>query len=154
MSLVGFEHVFTRSRPVALKAGLEIHVAPLEVLALLKLISYQDRPAERTHDLHDLAFILEEYLAADDMRRWDDDVLDMQLPFEEVSAFALGRDMAGFVTERDVHQVQSFLARLYDDRDATCSRLAALGPPSWERAEEIARARFESFARGLRARSP
>jgi predicted nucleotidyltransferase len=152
MSLVGFEHVFARSSAVALKAGLEIQVASLEVLALLKMISYQDRPAERVHDLHDLAFILEEYLEADDMRRWDDDILDMQLPFEDVSAFVLGRDMAGFINERDEHQVRSFLARLYDDRDGTCSRLAALGPPSWERAEENVRARFETFARGLGAR--
>lgn len=149
MSLVGFEHVFERSRPVALSSELAIDVAPLEVLALLKMISYQDRPAERTHDLHDLAFLLDEYLAIDDLRRWDDPIIELQLPFEEVSAYVLGRDMAAFITARDKEQVRSFLARLHDDRDGTCSRLAALAPPSWERAEEVVRARFAAFARGL-----
>lgn len=152
MSLIGFDHVFTRSRPIELRPGLEIHVASLEVLVLLKMISYQDRPAERVHDLHDLAFILEEYLAVDDVQRWQDDILDMQLPFEDVSAFVLGRDMASFINERDERPVRSFLARLYDDRDGTCSRLAALGPRAWENDEEIVRGRFESFARGLSAR--
>ena len=67
MNLAGFEHVFSHNRPIELRPGITIAVADLEVIALLKIVAYLDRGAEREHDLQGIAFVLEEYI--EDRRR-------------------------------------------------------------------------------------
>lgn len=149
MSLVGFDHVFVRKRDFDVD-GVTIAVAELEVIALLKVVAYLDRPSEREHDLQDLMFIMDEYIAADDERRWRDELISLQLEYEVASAYLLGKDMAGFLTPRDRAALARFWDCLHDDSDATLSRALRLAPPACRGSEEFVRARFDALARGLK----
>src|SRR5271167_4113409 len=61
MSLVGFDHVFTEAQAIKVNDSLTVNVAPVPVLALLKIVAFLDRPYERERDLDDLRGILSQY---------------------------------------------------------------------------------------------
>jgi len=113
MRVVGFDHVFREAVVYELAPGLLVHLAPLVVLALLKIVSYLDDPHGRLKDLGDLLTIVREY-AEDGERRFSDDVLDAGVQYGEAGAYLLGQDLkrlCGPATdERDV--VQQWLTRI------------------------------------------
>lgn len=51
MSLVGFEHVFSRSLPFSFAEGVQYRVAPPPVITLLKIVAFMDDPYRRKKDL-------------------------------------------------------------------------------------------------------
>src|SRR5438105_11047435 len=59
MSLIGMRLAFATALPLFVAEGLSIPVAKPHVLALLRMVSYLDRPAPRQRDLADLAYGLE-----------------------------------------------------------------------------------------------
>ncbi len=73
MSLVGMRLVFAHG------------VAPLHVLAVLKMVAYLDRPDVREKDLCDLAHIMHEYTATDSDRRYSAEVPDDLTEFDDGS---------------------------------------------------------------------
>jgi predicted nucleotidyltransferase len=148
MSLVGFEHVFVRPELFEVE-GQRILVARPDVLALLKIVAYLDRPAEREHDLGDLLFLTEQFVAADDERRWNQEILDRQLPFDEAGAFLLGRAMAEFAGPRDREALGRFFNCVADGSDATLARLLRVAPPSCRGSEERVLARIDALRTGL-----
>lgn len=75
MRVVGYDGVFRHAVRCELAADLDIRVAPLHVLALLKLIAYLDAPALRQKDVGDLLLILDKYEDNGD-RRFSDDPFD------------------------------------------------------------------------------
>ncbi len=93
MSLLGQRLAFEQARDVQVASGLSIRVAPVPVVCVLKMVAYQDQPQARTRDLEDLAHIFHDYVAADDQRRYSDEVPETGIEFEVVSAFLLGRDI-------------------------------------------------------------
>jgi len=99
MNLTGLRLALERSITFEVEAGLLIPVAPVEVIAVLKMISYLDRPEERERDLYDLAFILEDHVAPDNERRFAPEVLDAGVAFEHASAYLLGYDLRGLVND-------------------------------------------------------
>jgi predicted nucleotidyltransferase len=74
MNLTGMRLALERGVTFEVEAGLWIPVAPVPVIAVLKMVSYLDRPAERERDLHDIAHILENYVSPDDERRFAPEV--------------------------------------------------------------------------------
>jgi len=80
---------------------LSIPVAPVAVIAVLKMIAYLDRPGERERDLHDLAYILENHVSPDDERRFADDVLDAGIPYERAGAYLLVHDLRQLVSDTE-----------------------------------------------------
>ncbi len=66
MSLVGFEHVFTRALPFSFAEGVQYRVAPPPVIALLKIIAFMDNQHGRKKDLLDLTELFRRYDAAGD----------------------------------------------------------------------------------------
>ena len=46
------------AKRIAVFEQFTLRVAPIPVLAILKIVAYQDRPQERERDLADLAYIL------------------------------------------------------------------------------------------------
>ncbi len=151
MSLVGFEHAFDDSADVQLAKDFTFSVAPVAVLALLKMTSYLDRPSERGKDLEDLAYILIDYIGPEDPRRYSDEVFDAALTYEQVSAFLLGRQMRGFTARNDQQTIRRFIARSRDTGDphGTQAKMAAALPPSLgDKAEELL-GLLEVFERGL-----
>jgi predicted nucleotidyltransferase len=131
MDLTGFEHAFRHRRAIAIAADLVVDVADLPVLVLLKVCSYLDRP-ERTHDLEDFLYLLARYLDGDDERRWDADIVERRLDFDDVGAFIPGRDIAAFPTDRGRSRCAAFLARTEDDRAGTLPLLCRASSRAYE----------------------
>jgi predicted nucleotidyltransferase len=151
MNLTGIRLALKTGRPVEVEPGFRIPMAPVHVLALLKMISYLDRPAERERDLHDLAHILEGYVPPDDERRFALEVLDVDVPYEHASAFLLGYDLAGIVNDGERRAVDEFLSRVRNEQhpSAVQARMASLGPAAWNRDPDELVLRIEAFTMGL-----
>jgi predicted nucleotidyltransferase len=128
-------------------------VAPLEVIALLKMVSFLDRPHERDRDLEDIALILDEYIDAADDRRYGDEILDLALRYEEISPFLLGKRLSAIVNqpEREVADHFIDLVKGANDSTATQARMLVSAPPSWRRDPEELLVRIAAFERGFSA---
>ncbi|MGE3676136.1 MAG: hypothetical protein AB7K71_41085, partial [Polyangiaceae bacterium] len=102
--------------------------------------------------LADLAAILEDYLRADDPRRWESPLLELALEFEVQSAWALGRDVCDMATVKHLEVIERFIAVVCDeDRPAFAAFSRHFSPPN---REESLRRKLEAFALGLRWNAP
>ena len=151
MNLTGMRLALETGNTFAVEPGLSIPVAPVAVIAVLKMIAYLDRPGERERDLHDLAYILENHVLPDDERRFADDVLDAGIPYEHASAYLLGQDLRQLVNGTERTAVDDFVARVRDERDssATQGRMARLGPTSWNQDPDELLERIDAFKLGF-----
>ena len=151
MNLTGMRLALERGILFEVEPGLSIPVAPVAVIAVLKMISYLDRPAERERDLDDLAHILENHVPPDNDRRFAPEVLDAGVPYEHASAYLLGHDLQGLVNDTERKAVAEFVARVRDERhpSATQGRMARLGPSSWNQDPDELLARIEVFMLGF-----
>lgn len=151
MSLVGFEHALDERGEVQLAENFAFPVAPVVVVALLKMASYLDRPMERGKDLEDLAYVLTEFIGPEDPRRYSDDVFEADLAYENVSGFLLGREMSRLTTATDQAVIRRFIARVRNTADpyGTQARMADTLPPSSENKADELLDLLEAFERGL-----
>jgi predicted nucleotidyltransferase len=151
MSLVGFHLVFEHSRPFRMADDLDFLVAPLSVVAFLKIVAYLDRPWERARDLEDLGRILEDYLSPDDDQRFSDTVLTAGVSYQASSALVLGSDLGRMLTMREMAIVKQWIARIRDPRDPllTEPRLLLSGPPAWQNRPEELLERIDALELGL-----
>jgi len=109
MSLVGFDHVFTRAVEIDLGANVRFGVAPPPVVALLKIVAYMDDPQRRRKDLQDLGILFRTYEEKSD-RIFSDEVFAAQLEdIGDAGAFLLGVDIGTFAKHEDVAIVHKFL---------------------------------------------
>lgn len=114
MRVVGHRLVFEDSNVQELAPGLRMLVAPLHVLALLKIVAYLDAPELREKDLGDLLAILARY-EEDGERRFSDDILDAGVQFDEAGAFLLGQDLwSRCDAPEEEDAVRQFLQRVTD----------------------------------------
>ena len=150
MSLLGQRLAFEQARDVQVASDFSIRVAPVPVVCVLKMVAYQDQPQARTRDLEDLAHIFDEYVPADDQRRYSDEV-EAGIEFEVVSAYLLGRDIGVLVNSKERAAVASFIAKVRDENDphGTQARMANGAPLSWRRDPEALLARLKIFELGL-----
>jgi len=109
---------------VALDADLHVDVATIPVVVVLKMAAWLDRPSERDRDLEDLAHVFKEYLKADDLRRWEDELIETGLAYDDQSAFALGRDVGIIVAAVHRRLIDRFLAAVVDDASAAHAHFA------------------------------
>ena len=151
MSLTGMRLALATARRLDVEVGLSIGIAPVPVIAILKMISYLDRPAERERDLHDLVHILEKHVPAEDTRRFEPEVLDAGVRYEHASAYLLGRDLRELVNDKERRAVDEFLARGLDEGhpSAMLGRMARLGPASWGEDPDEVVARIDAFKQGF-----
>ena len=115
MSLVGFDLALQHVTRLQLEGNFAIEMAIVPVIAILKMTAWLDRPWEREKDLHDIAHILTHYLEPDDMRRWDDSMIHVGLPYEQQGAFGLGQDIAAIVGSEHRVLIERFLAAVSDE---------------------------------------
>jgi predicted nucleotidyltransferase len=148
MNLTGFRHVFTRALPLEMEPGPEIQVAPLPVIALLKMVAWLDRPAERERDLEDLAHLLDEFVEPHDEAFYGPDITSQQIEYELVSAYLLGCEIGGIANDEERSLVERFIERLLAD-EGTRSLMARLGPRSWKGDAEELVPRLQAFWRGV-----
>jgi len=134
MTTVGFEDAYRAAQLVRVKANppLDILVASLPGLTILKLISWADRPHERTRDAIDLAFILEHYLdAGNNDRLYEEhfDLVDIE-DFDYVRAGArlLGRDLAKISAPETLSRIRAILARETPDEGRHSVLIPAMMP--------------------------
>lgn len=90
MSLVGFDHVFSRASLFPFAQDVQYKVAPPSVIALLKTVSYMDDPHGRQKDLTDLKALFRRYEEASE-RIFGDALTRMPMP--GVWDSARGRDI-------------------------------------------------------------
>ncbi len=126
MSLIGLDLAFTHAEPLQVRSQ-RIGVAPLPVLIVLKMISWLDRP-DRTHDLQDIAQILDDWLSDDDDRRYEDDVFAASLDHDAVPPFVLGRTLSTILKPPHRERVERFLARVEDEASHYHYQMRRLGP--------------------------
>jgi predicted nucleotidyltransferase len=124
MNLAGFDLALSHVTQVQLEPGLLLDVATVPVIAVLKMAAWFDRPHERERDLEDLARILDEYLAADSPRRWEDDMIQSGLEFDDQAAFALGKDIGRMAEAVHRGLVERFLEAVEDDDSQWHAQLA------------------------------
>ena len=144
MSLIGIRHALAAPSH-QFGDGLELAVPTVPVIALLKMVSYLDRPAERERDLVDLAHIFNDYPSSDDDRLYAAEVYEHGLHLESAPPFVLGREIAAVVDTVEADAVRRFLDRV---RNADLLRFVTLGP--WPGSEpERVEARIDAFATGF-----
>jgi predicted nucleotidyltransferase len=114
MSVVGFDHVFSKAQWHQVAPGLRIKVVPLPVLTFLKMVSYLDRPGERERDLRDLGELLRRYESENDERRFSDEIIERQIDYGSAGAFLLGMDLSGLCSEMERSVVERFMAEIND----------------------------------------
>lgn len=118
MSTSGFKESYEYSLTVRLRndPALDIKFASLSGLALLKIISWNDKQSERRRDAEDLGFIMRNYLYAGNEDRLFDEAMDIYDELEEKGGFdfekagsrLLGRDIAAIAipnTKRKVIKI-------------------------------------------------
>lgn len=152
MNLAGMRLAFDHAVAVELGAARSMRVAPPEVIAVLKVIAYLDRPSARERDLIDLAYILEDRVAADDEERYASAVLDVDLDYDEAGPYVVGCRIGVMLNSAEFGCTSQFLESALDPRDsgAIRQRLLMSGPMSWRDGDdEGVRRRLAAFARGI-----
>jgi len=147
MSAVGLRAAFAANVRLDVGEGIFARVASAAAITILKMAASLDRP-DRERDLADLAYLMDGIVGNDDAERWSDPVLD--LDYELVSPFLLGRRVAAIADVRERAVVGRFLAKLADpsDRSAYHARMVSSGPREW-REGDAAIARLNAFRRGF-----
>ena len=134
MNVTGFRLAFSQAVKCAVE-GLDVWVAPLWVVVLLKIVAYLDRPAERVRDLSDIAFCLCRFTGDHDELQPDEvlDIIDRGFRYEQAGSFLIGKHLARIIDEEEREHVHKFIQKARDesDVDATQAKLIAHGPPSW-----------------------
>ena len=123
MNVSGFEESFQNSQVLRLtsKPVLDIRIASLPGLAVMKLVSWDDRYPERSKDASDLKIIIRSYIDCGNyMRIFDEmsDILETET-FDYVSAGArlLGRDIAKIISKKLKDKIIDILNKETGEQD-------------------------------------
>jgi hypothetical protein len=94
---------------------------------------------------------VEEFLPGDDQRRYSDEIFDLQLSYEETSAFCLGKEIGLIVNEQELKEVLSFIAMARNDNDpiATKSRMLQESA-AWRQNPQLLMKSLDAFDAGVR----
>jgi predicted nucleotidyltransferase len=153
MSLIGFEHVFSEPLSERVTESLTVKVASARVLALLKIVSFLDRPYERERDLRDLRGMFSDYEEGTE-RLFSDDVQAANLSdFSLAPAFLLGADLAAMCTAEETAVVETFLTAISNEADALWMLFVRAGRQTVDREEDASRIPLAAFAQGIRHRA-
>jgi predicted nucleotidyltransferase len=152
MSLVGFDLALRHTTRVHLPVdGVDVELATLAVLVVLKIVAWLDRPHERTKDLGDLALILDQALDGDDDRRWDAEhpVFQSGLEHEDQGAFFVGLEVASIAEHQHRTLIDVFLARVSDPDGEAFSTMLRAARYGGDAPEDCLTRRLAAFGRGL-----
>lgn len=148
LTLLGFDLVLAHAEQRDLAAGTRLEVASLPTLAILKVVSWLDRPYERTKDLADLSCMLEQALRVDDQRRWEPPLTAS--PFEEQAAHFLGSEVARIARVEHREVLRAFLERMHASDGVALALLYRAARASREADEERIGRQLATFERALR----
>ncbi len=153
MSLLGMRLAFEHAVAIRITADLEVRVAPIRVISVLKMIAYLDRPQARAKDLGDLAHIMYEYVGTDSDRRFSVEVPDDLTEYEDVAPYLLGRDVGAVVDLEERRRISDFFTMIHDEArgPGLLARMSILGPPAWRDPGAVLE-RIRAFRRGVEER--
>lgn len=149
MSLVGFDHVFSDSKPAEIDGGLILQAIPAPVLMLLKIVAVVDDPQRRAKDLIDIRAMLKLY-EADSDRVYSEIAFEAALPDVDLAnALLLGLDLRSLCTLEELVTVHQFLSLVTDETKPTWQSFVSAANHYGRKNTEAARAEIEAFRRGL-----
>jgi predicted nucleotidyltransferase len=148
MSLVGFDLALEHAEAVPVPGtDVEVEVASLAAIVVLKMTAWLDRPQQRLRDLGDLAFVFERVLADFDERRWEEPLSDVQA--DQQGAFFVGMLVGTIAKAPHRKNVDAFLREV--SRDPWPAVMAREGRYVGGDVEVMVKERLGAFARGLSA---
>jgi len=114
MSVLGFEECFLDSELIRIQTNppIDIKIASIRGLVLMKLISWKDGFPSRSRDVIDILYIIKNYIEAgnvDRLHKEHEDLLNDKFDFELTGAILLGRDIAKLANELTLKQLQNIL---------------------------------------------
>jgi len=112
MNLAGFELLAHTSVKMEQAGHPMIELPPPEVIAILKMAAWLDRPAERGRDLEDLAHLCDHYLDPLDERMFLGRAAELGLFDESANAYLLGLDIGRLLRPDPNGVPQRFLDRM------------------------------------------
>jgi predicted nucleotidyltransferase len=119
MSTLGVEEAFEYAERATVAPDLSVRVVPISVLVLLKIISYTDRPEERTRDLSDVVRYFEHYEGGNgEGRRFEIGEVTVEarpVEFEEAGAYLLGIEVARLAKPKSLIAVRTFVKEFSDE---------------------------------------
>lgn len=148
LNLRGFRHLAAPEAVVPISGVEGVHVAKLEIIVLLKIVAWLDRPAERAKDLSDIAALFDHYLDVNNDRNFVGEAAELGHYNEDASAFNLGLDLAMWLDVHERSLVLEFVRRVLGG-DAVAATIAQRAPRSWKRDEDEVRRKFGIFLAGL-----
>lgn len=148
MNLAGMDLAFAHASAVPV-GSTSLLVASLASVLVLKMAAWLDRSTERERDLADIGFVLEEAVGADDERRFDNPIIDLDLPFELVSSYLTGVAVGRIAGKLHMELVTQFLSMVGDEAHWAHGRMRAHSPPAWRHDEAALGARLDAFRRGV-----
>ncbi len=153
LDLTGFDLVFARAERRLLANGTALRIASLPVIAILKIVSWLDRPQERKKDLGDLVRIINDALAVDDARRWESPLID--LPHDEQGPYLMGTEVRKIAATRHRVRIARFRERINPAHGDAFSLLmrVANGAYNERAADHLARV-VDAFFRGFEDEAP
>jgi predicted nucleotidyltransferase len=153
MSLLGMRLAFEHAAALHIAPDLDVRVAPIPVLSVLKMIAYLDRPEVRAKDLGDLAHIMYGYVGDDSDRRFSVEVPDDLTEYEDVAPYLLGRDIGKLVDLEERRRILDFVTKIDDEArgPGPLARMSILGPPAWRDPDAVLE-RIRAFRRGMEKR--
>ena len=108
LNMIGFDLALDHTDVVSIdSSGTNVAVARLPVIALLKMVSYLDRPGERERDLEDLHAIFEHALGPQDDIRWEDKAI-ASIAFDHQGAYFVGRWLGRIAGPTHLSEIRRF----------------------------------------------
>jgi len=153
MNLTGFRLAFERAIVVEIGKGVSVRVAPPEVVVLLKMVAYQDRPQERERDLEDIGHVLDRLVEADADERFTDKIIEKAIAYELISPYVVGKRLSLVVNSEERRSVMEFMKKVQneDDADLTQVKMASANP--WRGDAEALLGAIRAFSEGFAPRA-
>ena len=152
LSVVGFKEVNEIAQDIQV-GDLVIRVTPMEGIFILKLISWNEKPADRAKDLEDLQFILKNYFELNQERIYNEhtDCFE-EIPEQsfQLSAGArvLGRDMAEALKLSE--QLRATIDKVLDQRlRGNLGRLSDFSSEYTDEQENLNQELIEQIVKGI-----
>jgi predicted nucleotidyltransferase len=149
MSLVGIDLVFGHAESHQVEEGFIAKVAPPQVVTVLKMAAYLDRPQERLRDLEDIAHLLESYVDDRSPRFWDEAI--EHGVYELAPAYLLGLDIGRIAAEPHLGLAEEFLSHVADTNGIAHALMQRRGPRRWSTEEQALLHRLNAFRAGVTA---
>jgi predicted nucleotidyltransferase len=151
MNVLGFADALRAAVRVQMTPELEVPVASLAGIALLKVIAWSDRGSDNPKDAVDLAEILERYADAGNLDRIYDEAAaaleSLQYDPKRTGMWLLGRDLARLTSDATRDTVIGIL-REPRQRDRLAAHMVR-GQPVDDAAYEAARTSLAAFCAGI-----